>query len=396
MIALAQALARAGHEVSVVARKDSRTLPAKETVAPGVTIKYVAAGRAAPVPVDELTPHIRPLGEFLADHWRHDPPDLVHAYSWPGGLAALAGAQGTGIPVAVTFHGLGVQASLLRFRQAREELARVRLKIALARSADMVLARSAEELSVLTSLGVPKRAVRAVPWGVDISHFSPDGTVAARNGRHRLITGWPAAFPQRPDVLIRALADVPGTELLVIGGPPRKELATSKVYRDLVRLAGRAQVADRIVFTGAVAWQDLPPLLRSADLMVSTSPIGLFDAAALQAMACGTALVAPPSGFYSDLVVDGTTGALIPPSRPAVLARRIRALLDSPVQLEALGIAAADRARSRYSWDRIARESAAAYAQCVPCFEPEPAMPEPAAAAAGGPGAELLDDRMIA
>jgi glycosyltransferase involved in cell wall biosynthesis len=90
-------------------------------------------------------------------------------------------------------------------------------------------------------------------------------------------------------------------------------------------------------------------------------------------MACGTALVAPASGFYSDLVVDGTTGLLVQPGRPSMLARRIRRLLDSPVQLEAFGIAAADRARSRYAWERVAREAVQSYERCLPGIAPEPA-----------------------
>jgi glycosyltransferase involved in cell wall biosynthesis len=372
MLELAPALAQLGHDVTVFARKDSPGLPAEDTMTEGVRIAYVAAGPAEPMPADELAPHVRPLGEFLARRWRQDPPDLVHAYSWPGGLAALAGARDLDIPVGVTFHELAVQAGLLRLKQARDQLARVRLKIALARSVSLVLARSAEEKSALTGLGVPRAKIRVVPWGVDTAHFGPDGPVDQRNGRHRLITTWPADGASRPDLLVRMLADVPDAELVILGGPPRKELGASAIYRDLARLAARAQVGDRLAFTGAVAWRDLPPLLRSADLMISTSSASLFDGAGLAAMACGTALVAPATGFYSDLIIDGTTGILVQPGRSPGLARRIRRLLDSQVQLEAFGIAAADRARSRYSWDRIAREATLAYERGMPGVAPEP------------------------
>jgi glycosyltransferase involved in cell wall biosynthesis len=60
-------------------------------------------------------------------------------------------------------------------------------------------------------------------------------------------------------------------------------------------------------------------------------------------------------------VIDGTTGILVPPGRPALLAQRIRQLLAHPMLLEAYSVAAADRARSRYSWDRIAHETIAVY-----------------------------------
>jgi len=59
--------------------------------------------------------------------------------------------------------------------------------------------------------------------------------------------------------------------------------------------------------------------------------------------------------------VDGTTGILVPPGRPALLAHRIRQLLSHPMLLEAFSVAAADRVKSRYSWDRIAHETLAVY-----------------------------------
>ena len=78
-------------------------------------------------------------------------------------------------------------------------------------------------------------------------------------------------------------------------------------------------------------------------------------------MACGTPVIAPPVGGHMDAVVDGTTGIIVPPDRPALLAQRIRQLLAHPMLIEAYGVAAADRVRSRYSWDRIAGETIAVY-----------------------------------
>jgi glycosyltransferase involved in cell wall biosynthesis len=82
---------------------------------------------------------------------------------------------------------------------------------------------------------------------------------------------------------------------------------------------------------------------------------------AVEAMACGTPVVAAAVGGHPDIVADGITGVLVPPGRPSLLAIRIRELLADPVLLSAYGIAAGDRARSRYSWDRIGRETLAVY-----------------------------------
>ncbi len=78
-------------------------------------------------------------------------------------------------------------------------------------------------------------------------------------------------------------------------------------------------------------------------------------------MACGVPVVASAVGAHSDIVVEGTTGFLVPPGRPDLLAARIRHLLGHSMPRQALSVAAVDRARSRYSWDRVAAETLAVY-----------------------------------
>jgi glycosyltransferase involved in cell wall biosynthesis len=64
-------------------------------------------------------------------------------------------------------------------------------------------------------------------------------------------------------------------------------------------------------------------------------------------------------------VLDGITGLLVAPDHPAMVVHRLRALLARPAMLQAYGIAAADRARSRYSIDRTCQETVAAYERCL-------------------------------
>jgi D-inositol-3-phosphate glycosyltransferase len=370
VVPLAHALAQQGHDVTIYARKDASALPARLPLAPRVTIEHIKAGPARTLPTDEVTPYVGALSDQLARRWRDNRPDIAHAYSWPAGLAAMAGARDLGLPVTLTFHSLDIPGDRGPLGQPREPLAQLRLKVCLASAVAAVLARSSEEARLLTGLGVPRNKIRVVPWGVDTGHFTPDGPAADRNSNARLLTTWRpsgAGF----DVLLRMLADIPQAELVFAGGPPRGRLVRTSLYREVQRLAGKLGVAGRISFTGGVPWEDLPGLLRSADMMVHAASEGLFDVASLQAMACGTPVAAPATGFYPDPVIDGTTGLLAAPGQQALLARRIRHLLASPLQLEAIGIAAADRARSRYSWDRVGQETMRAYERCLPRLVPE-------------------------
>ncbi|HEV2373026.1 MAG TPA: glycosyltransferase [Streptosporangiaceae bacterium] len=380
---LAQALAQFGHEVTVYARADSPGLPTTLRLAPGVTVEHVHVGPRKRLATDDLGPHVAAFGSHLRARWQHGAPDIVHAYAWPGGLAAVTGAQDLGVPVAMTFHSLS-DGGPRRVSSTREPVAWLRLKASLARAVDGVLARSSAEMTRLVGMGVPRSAIQVVPWGVDTGHFTPQAPAAGldrRAGRRAagevrpwaagdaqpcLLAGWPHSPRHGLEVVVQAMADLPGVRLVVAGGPQRSRLRHSVVYRGANALAAKVGVADRLAFTGAVDRAGLRAVLRSADLMVTGAWDELFDEMALQAMACGTPVVAPASGFYADAVIDGTTGLLVPPGRPGVLARRIRQALDSPMRIEAFGIAAADRASARFSWERIGRETVRAYQRLLP------------------------------
>jgi glycosyltransferase involved in cell wall biosynthesis len=366
---LAQALAREGHRVTIYGRQDSRGRQASSILAPGVIVEQVPAGPAKPLAADKLTPYLGEFGSHLAQRWRRNRPDVVHAHYWTGGVAALAATRDLGIPVLQAFESLATAERRLQLAGS-ESAPRVRLETAIARSTLAILARSSQEMSDLARLGVSRASIRVLPCGVDTATFSPDGPAARRGKQPRLLAISTLAGPHGIDTALRALPGVPDAELVIAGGPADAEgadnkLVKSRARRELDKLAAKMGVRDRVTFAGPVSQRDLPRLLRSADILVSPAWYEPIGATAIQAMACGVPVVASAVGSHRDAVVDGTTGALVSPGRPDLLARRLRELLSMPVRLEALGIAAADRARARYSWERIGRETLMAYRNCL-------------------------------
>jgi glycosyltransferase involved in cell wall biosynthesis len=353
---LAGTLSELGHQVTVYARKDSPSRPRSEE-AGGVRFEYLTAGPAAPLTQDQLLPQLGKFSDELAKRWRDSPPDVVHAHFWTSGLAALAATRGTRIPVVQTFHSLaGIPRAGLPVGDAA---VRIKMERLVAKTVRTVLAGSSAEVSELASLGVPRAAITVVPFGVDTARFDPEGPAARRTKRPRLLAAAPASAQNDLGTVIRALAALPGAELVVAGGPARADIAADPVLRELARLAERTGVSDRVMFTGKVAATRVPALLRSADLFVAGHDAeGIMP---VEAMACGTPVVATSDSADQDAVVDGATGALVRSGDAAALARRIRQLLASPMLLEGFGIAAADRARSRYSWERVGQQTVAAY-----------------------------------
>jgi D-inositol-3-phosphate glycosyltransferase len=366
---LTRRLASHGHQVTVFAQKDQPDLPDLTELHDGVRVKHIAAG---PVPAHgqrddaSLLEQVPAFSGPLRSSWECERPDVVHALRWTSGLAALAAARDLDIPVVQEFSSLGVTERRDRVKaDSAAAAARIRLEPAIGRSAAAVVATYSAEASDLASLGVHRSSIRVVPWGVDTGTFTPEGPAAKRDGRPRLLTAADLNEQAPLETLLRALTKVPGAELLIVGGPDRAELPSDGAYAKLARFAGMLDISDRVIFTGRVEHAAMPALLRSADLVVSTCQYEPSGTTSLQAMACGTPVIAPPVGGHVDAVVDGTTGILIPPGRPALLAQRIRQLLAHPMLIEAYGVAAADRARSRYSWDRIAGETLAVYDKAI-------------------------------
>jgi glycosyltransferase involved in cell wall biosynthesis len=374
---LARALVRRGHRVTVYTRSESAGYP-RTSIIGGVPVENVCAGQAGALSEDEAARHAPRFAAALADRWRVRPPDVVHAFSWTSGFAALGAVRGAGIPVVQTFGSLGSAERRFVTGNAVSE-SRLRLEAAIARSATLVLANSTDEASELRSLGVPRSAVRVVPAGVDSDSFSPDGSQDRRADPPQLITFAAPGQQRSVATILRALSQLAGADLVIIGGPDGSRLPRTGEYRELARLARELGLRGRVTFAGEVKQARLAALLRSADVLVSASPYEPSGLAAIQAMACGTPAVVSAVGGQRDAVIDGTTGLLIPPLRADVLVHRLRRLLATPALLQAYGIAAVDRATSRYAWDRIATETAAAYQRCLPESAAEAAAAQPAA-----------------
>jgi glycosyltransferase involved in cell wall biosynthesis len=364
LLELSRSLADKGHRVTVYAQRHGTSVPERADAGPGVAIEYLGPqdGRQ-PAPGDdaELLAQVPAFSRPLRERWRHDRPDVVHALRWTSGLAALAAARDLCVPVVQSFDSLGVAEQRHRMIPRGTGIERIRLEPAIGRSANAVVAASSDEESDLTRLGVPRRSIKVIPYGVDTDEFSPEGPAAARTSRPRLVTVTDLEEHEALGTLLRALSKVPDAELVVAGGPPSAELRGDLAYRRLAKLAHSLELSGRVFFAGQVGRGALPALLRSADLLVSLGEYEPSALTALQAMACGTPVIATPVGGQIDAVIDGTTGILVPPGRPALLAHRIRQLLAHPMLLEAYSMAAADRVRSRYSWGRIAHETLAVY-----------------------------------
>ncbi|PFG39944.1 glycosyltransferase involved in cell wall biosynthesis [Georgenia soli] len=389
--ALATALAEEGHVVEVYTRRDRVDLPERVTMHDGVDVIHVPAGPPEPLPKDELPPFMPAFGRWLARRWSEEgAPDVVHSHFWMSGLAVLEATRTVRVPVVHTYHALG---SVKRRYQGAADTSpptRIRDERTIGRSVDLVVATCSDEFGELRRLGVPVSRLRVVPCGVDVEHFTPGpphdaaagaagaadpggtaGPAGPRRLPHRLLTIGRLVPRKGVATIVEALPAVPTAELVVAGGPPRHEIDTDPEVRRLTALAEDLGVADRVTFLGSVPHDDMPALIREADVVVATPWYEPFGIVPLEAAACGRPVVGAAVGGLLDSVADGVTGVLVPPQNPTALADALVPLLQDRERRSRFGTAARRRAVDLFSWTTVAAGTLAAYeAAAYPAMYP--------------------------
>lgn len=210
----------------------------------------------------------------------------------------------------------------------------------------------------------PQAALEFLPSGVDTETFAPDS--AARHdlrtryrlGERPVVVCVSRLVPRKgQDTLVRALplirAQVPGAALLLVGGGP---------YRGrLRRLAADVGVAEHVVLTGTVAWEELPAHYAVGDVfaMPCRTHGGGLDVEGLgivflEAAATGLPVVVGRSGGAPETVRHGETGTLVNGRDVAEVARAISELLGDPALAAKYGAAGRDWMTHRWQWDQHA------------------------------------------
>lgn len=352
---LSAALARSGHTVTVYARRGDPPLP--RCAHQGRSrVHRLPAGPAKPLTDQQVIPAVQRFTEELLGCWRARPPDLVHAQQWPAALATELAAQELGLPTVVTHH--------LPPSAANDEQSSARRITA--RHADWLVVPNTTHATHLRRRFGSRTQITVIPWGVDGNHYNPEGRVAPRGDvTHRLVLFSSGCGDDGSETVIEALTAIADTELLIVHAPQTLTTDPDRHADSIQALAHQHGVAQRVHTHSGIDEAELPALLRSADIVVHlprTDPVGSIP---LKAMACGVPVITSAVDAPADIVIDNVTGHLLTPINPRHCATTVNRLLAQPFQRHALGAAGRDRARSRYSWDRIAADTAHIYQQAL-------------------------------
>lgn len=357
----AEAMASLGHSVEILTRRSSFEAPDDLQLTPGVTLRFLDAGPAEPVPKGD---HEGFIDEFRMRMSALGPYDIIHSHHWFSGMAALPLARLRGIPHVQSFHSIAADESTpLSAGERAESPGRMTGEAWLARESDAVVAISAAEAdTVVRRLGGSPDRIAIVPPGVDGTLFRPATEPSA--GRGYAVVAARLQPLKGLDLAIEAIAAVPEAVRpeLVIAGDASTDF--DGYVDDLQALAARHGIENGVRFVGPQSRVELATLLRGARVVLIPSHSETFGLVALEGAASGVPVVAAASGGLREAVVDGDTGVVVESRDPAVWAEAITGILSSPEQARGLSLAARERAE-HFDWLRSAEGLLAVYGALV-------------------------------
>ncbi|MGB7873956.1 MAG: glycosyltransferase [Anaerolineales bacterium] len=379
---LTRQLGRKGVHVDVFTRSQDEHVPhVVHELGYGNRVVHVPAGPEVPVAKREMADYIpqfvEGIKQFAAE--KDLQYDLIHSHYWMSGLAAEALSDAWGnVPIVHMFHTLGeMKNRIAQSDEEREGSYRVDgEKQVIARVDRIVASTLAEQTQLQYLYKASKSKISIIPPGVDTGHFYPIPMDEAReyigaDPDNKLILFVGRIEPLKGlETLIRAISwhrtFNPGqVTLAIIGGEP--DASPQEMSAEMTRIQ---QLCDdlcmgrMVVFLGKRAQDTLPYYYSAADVLVMPSHYESFGMVALEAMACGTPVIASQVGGLAFLIQDGETGYLIPDQDPKALCEKLMILLSDPHQRQTMGLRAAEYAKD-YAWANVAAQIMDVYKSLV-------------------------------
>jgi glycogen synthase len=311
--------------------------------------------------------------------------DLVHCHTWYTHLGGIMAKLNYGIPLVITVHSLEPLRPWKREQLGGGYDFSLWVEKTALEMADAVIAVSAEtKRDVLSLFDVKEERISVIHNGIDLSEYS-----AVENPSALKALG---VDPDRPYVLfvgritrqkgiihlVRAIRHLnPGFQIVLCAGAPDTPEIAAEMQQAVA--AAREHHGEIVWIEKMVTRPEAISLYSGASVFVCPSIYEPFGIINLEAMACGTPVVASAVGGIKEVVVDGETGFLVPlkqmtespfeATEPEVfasdLAAKINLLMADPELAAKMGAAGRRRAEEFFGWDAIARKTERLYAKLL-------------------------------
>jgi D-inositol-3-phosphate glycosyltransferase len=374
---LSKELAKRGCHVDIFTRSQNAEIPMVVPFKERIRIIHLKAGPEAPYDKNQVWSHLPEFLDNLEQFTREEQHtyNLIHSHYWLSGWVGAQISKQQNTPLLHMFHTMGYfKNRATKPLGEHEPPIRLDSEAQLVKNADhLMVSNHREKVQMVWTYGVPAEKISVIPCGVDPSLFIPRNAEQSKahlglpDKRYILFVG--RIDPVKGiDTLLRAIKRVKearnareDVHLLIIGGDlDHTEAGQNSEINKLKRLTGSLEIKDMVTFLGAQRQDQLPYFYAAADMCILPSRYESFGMVALEAMACGTPVIASKVGGLASFIQNEMSGLLIPEGDEVSLAEKILLLLTNTSFKDTLGGEARNRALE-FSWPLVTQQVLSLY-----------------------------------
>ncbi|UCF93184.1 MAG: glycosyltransferase [Desulfobacterales bacterium] len=331
---LARELGRRGHHVDIFTHFPKARSNQIIDLYANVRLIHLSIGNNGHIDKQSLYPYLAEYFQMLEKFRAREENqyDLVHSHYWLSGRIGYWAQDYWGVPHILMFHTLGAVKNTLGQGQDEPAL-RLATERRLAQTCHRILAATdRERAQLMRYYNASPAKIGVVPCGVNLDLFRPADRAQARRrlgldpaesivlyvGRFEPLKGI-----DRLLAAVTRLQHRHRLRLVIVGGDGHQTAESQKLHR----LSRNWGIQDAVTFAGRIDQKNLPPYYSAADVLVVPSHYESFGLVALEALACGTPVVATNVGAMVHIIQNGRTGCVIQTAEPGLLAAGIETVL---------------------------------------------------------------------
>jgi glycosyltransferase involved in cell wall biosynthesis len=368
---LAKHLAAQGYLIDVYTRRDDPQINKIIQMEAGIRVINIKAGPEKNIIKEEMLQYMQEFENNMISFilQKHLHYELIHANFFMSALVACGIKKELEIPFVVTFHALGQVRLKYQAENDKFPAERIAIEEAIVREADHIIAECPQDMDDLINYyNAPPGKISIIPCGFSPAEFYPIEKTIARSilklpADSYILLQLGRMVPRKGiDNIIQALAHLKKIshkpfKLVVVGGDSEKMGSSNCVeYKRLCGIAKKLNVKDMIAFVGRKNRDELKFYYCAADLFITTPWYEPFGITPLEAMACGTPVIGANVGGIKYSVADGSTGALVPPKQPGLLAAKIDEMISADGLLAQMSKNAIRHVNAHFTWAKIAEQ----------------------------------------
>ncbi|MGB2963304.1 MAG: glycosyltransferase [Anaerolineales bacterium] len=379
---LSRYLGALGLSIDVYSRWENTEQPNEEKYSRGTRVIRIPVGPSESIQKEKIVALLGELASWIPTyqiqnglHYK-----LVHSHYYFSGAVGIHLKNTWGIPLVHTFHSLGAVKGEVLGEKDKSPRARFEIERKICHSADRIIATSPQEKTDLVEYYQTDPArISIIPAGVNLDLFQPlpqeeSRTEIAFSPDEFLIT-YVGRLEERKGIetLLKAiyLADDPEIQAVIVGGPPTdkpflswKELSEDP-FRKYSALIDEYGIEKQVTFTGGKPQEQLSKYYSAGDVTVIPSYYEPFGMTAIEAMACGSSVIASRVGGLKTTVKENIVGALFESRSASQLAEKLKILKDQPSMNAELRKNARPYVEESFGWKSVSKAVAGVYQELL-------------------------------